>query len=188
MGRPAVFLDRDGTLIEERDYLSDPDQVVLIPGAAPAIRDLQDMGFFAILVTNQSGIGRGYFTEEAYHRVHAALAARLADEGVQLDGAYYCPDAPAEPGIRDAGCRKPGPAMYRAAEQELNVDLARSWYVGDKVSDVLPASDLGGTGVLVRTGYGRISEGDPALGCHVVDDVAAAAALIRGLGGAEAHR
>lgn len=188
MGRPAVFLDRDGTLIEEKEYLSDPAELVMIPGAARAVRDLRDMGFLVVLVTNQSGIGRGYFTEDDYHRVHRELVDRLAAEGAVLDGAYFCPDAPGQAPDSGDGCRKPAPAMYRAAERELGADLGRSWYVGDKPSDILPASTFGGTGVLVRTGFGRRSEEELPVSCHVVDDVADTAALIRGLGGVEAHR
>ena len=185
MGR-AVFLDRDGTLIEDKDYLADPGGVELVPGAAGAVRAFQDLGFLVVLVTNQSGIGRGYFTVEDYQAVHAELVEQLARAGVALDGAYYCPDAPGgEPGHT---CRKPALAMYETASAELGIETTRSYYVGDKASDVAPAEELGGVGILVRTGQGRQSEGEVGEIHHVVDDLPAALALIEGLEGAESSR
>lgn len=150
-GMRAVFLDRDGTLIEEKDYLSDPDQVVLVPGACEGVRRLQEVGLAVVLVTNQSGIGRGYFTVEQYAAVHGELERQLSEGGAQLDGVFFCPDAPGH----EPSCRKPGPAMYLSAEAELKVRLRRSYFVGDKVSDVLPAQTFGGKGLLVTTGFGQ---------------------------------
>lgn len=185
--RPAVFLDRDGTLIEDRHYLSEPSDVRLMDGAAQALERLQKAGYLIVLVTNQSGIGRGYFTEEDYRAVHEELCRRLADQGVRLDGAYHCPDAPdAEP--EGGTCRKPSPVLYRRAERELGLDLRRSWFVGDKVSDVEAAALLGGRGVLVRTGYGVAESAGIPPGCAIVDDLAAAAGLICRPEPADPHR
>ena len=194
-GRRAIFVDRDGTIIEDRHYLSDPDGVHLISGAAEALARLNAAGLTVVLVTNQSGIGRGLFTADEYEAVHRELERQLAAHGVALDGVYVCPDSPLTTGLdrptersSPGTCRKPAPAMYRAAEAELGIDLRRSYYVGDKISDVAPATAFQGTGILVLTGYGRSSEGDVDPGCHVVADLRAAAALILDLEEAEAHR
>ena len=170
--RPAVFLDRDGTLIEERSYLSDPAGVKLIPGALEALRALEEAGLPFVIVTNQSGVARGLYTEDEYHRVAERLQGILEDSGVPPAGTWYCPHHPEVTG--PCACRKPATGMYRDAARALDLDLARSWYVGDKPSDVLPAEELGGQGVLVRTGYGRESEADLPAGAAVVDDLSAA--------------
>ena len=171
-----MFLDRDGTLVEERDYLADPDRVSLVPGVGAALADLRDAGLALVVVTNQSGIARGLYREEDYRSVAARLDALLAAEGVVLDGSYHCPHHPDFTG--PCQCRKPAPGMYRAAAGDLDLALERSWYVGDKLSDVLPALSLGGTGILVRTGYGRESEEALPGGVRVVDDLAEAARVI----------
>jgi D-glycero-D-manno-heptose 1,7-bisphosphate phosphatase len=178
--RRAVFLDRDGTLIEEAHYLSDPAAVRLLPGAAEALARLREAGYALVLVTNQSGIARGLYTEEEYHRVAARLGGLLREAGVPLDAAYYCPHHP-EHGAPCA-CRKPSTGMYEAAAAELGLDPAASWYVGDKESDILPAATLGGQGVLVRTGHGRDEERRAPRGVVVVDDLGEAADLIVGAG------
>ncbi len=178
--RPAVFLDRDGTLIEDADYLADPDGVRLIPGAVEALRRLRDAGYLLVVVTNQSGIARGLYTEADYHAVAARLDAILEREGVPVDAVKYCPHHP--DGTGRCACRKPAAGMYLEAAAELDIDPARSWYVGDKVTDVLPAAELGGRGILVRTGYGAEQEGDAPADVAVVDDVGAAAALVLGAG------
>ncbi len=176
--RRGVFLDRDGTLIEECHYLSDPTLVRLVPGAAEGIRRLQDLGLAVVVITNQSGIGRGYFTEADYYRVAAEVDRQLSEGGAYLDGSYFCPDAPgAETPPRET-CRKPGGAMYEAAQRELKVALRRSYYVGDRVSDVLPAVLFEGQGILVRTGYGAKEERDRPKNVLVADDFPAAVELI----------
>ncbi len=148
--RPAVFLDRDGTLIEDRHYLSDPEGVVLLPGAGEAVARLNRAGLLLLLVTNQSGIGRGYFTEEAFAAVQARLAERLADRGARLDAVYHCPHAPdVDP---PCDCRKPSTGLFVRAAREHGVDLRRSFLIGDRSRDVEPARELGATGILVRTG------------------------------------
>ena len=145
--RPAAFLDRDGTLIDDAHYIARPEQVVLRPGAAQAVKRLNDAGVPAIVVTNQSGIGRGLLTVADYERVTARLAELLAEAGARVDATYFCPHDPTagEP----CECRKPAVGMYRQAADEHGVDLARSLFVGDRLRDVEPASTLGGTGVLV---------------------------------------
>ena len=177
-GRRAVFLDRDGTLIVERHYLADPAGVRLVPGCVDALRRLRDTGYLLVVVTNQSGIDRGLYTLADYHAVAARLSAVLEREGVLPDATYFCPHHPEGSGPCD--CRKPATGMHRRAAADLGIDLAASWYVGDKRSDVLPARVLGGKGVLVRSGYGREAERDVPAGVSVVDDVAAAARLITG--------
>lgn len=184
---PAVFLDRDGTLIEDRHYLSDPSQVQLYKGAAEAVRAMKKAGYAIVLVTNQSGIGRGYFTEDDYRAVHGELTRQLAAGGIRLDGSYHCPDAPGGAPV-ESTCRKPSPVLYRRAERELDLDLQRSWFVGDKVSDVEPAESLGGRGILVRTGYGQSEAAKAPPNCRVVDDLEAAADLICGPEAADPHR
>ena len=174
--RRAVFLDRDGTLIEEGIYLSDPDRVVLLPGTAAALSDLRDAGFMLVVVTNQSGIARGLFSEDDYHAVAQRLDDVLAEAGSPVDATMYCPHHP------DFGpaceCRKPATGMYRQAAAELGLDLADSYYVGDRVRDVAPARELGGVGVLVRTGYGADEAARVPAGTAVVDDLGGAARLI----------
>jgi D-glycero-D-manno-heptose 1,7-bisphosphate phosphatase len=187
--RPAVFLDRDGTLIEDLDYLADPDAIRFIPGAVEALRRLRRNGFACVIVTNQSGIGRGMITPDQLERVHARLNRLLEEQGAPLDGTYYCPEAPrgGPEGVVEHEDRKPGPGMLIRAALELDLDLGSSWMVGDKLSDVLAGFNAGCLGsIRVRTGKGRASEPDSARTLRpefpIVDDLAAAAALI--LGGA----
>jgi D-glycero-D-manno-heptose 1,7-bisphosphate phosphatase len=157
--RPAVFLDRDGTLIHDRNYLADPAGVELFTGAAEAVARLNRAGFFVALVTNQSGIGRGYFTEAQYQAVHQRLVALLAAEGARLDAVYHCPLAPDAP---DPGAmRKPGAGMFLRAAREHGLDLARSWLVGDRLRDVSPAAELGARALLVRSDQTEPASGSP---------------------------
>lgn len=172
----AVFLDRDGTIIEESHYLADPDGVRLIPGAVDALRSLAADGWLLVMVTNQSGIARGLYTEAAFRAVQDRLEMELAGHGVSLDGVYHCPHHPAFTGPCE--CRKPGLGLYQRAAAELDVDLTRSVYIGDRVSDVLPAIATGGTGILVRTGYGDAEESRVPAGVHVVDDLGEATRLL----------
>lgn len=174
--RPAAFLDRDGTVIEERDYLADPDGVALIAGAAEAIRSLSGAGLAVVIVTNQSGIARGLYSEADYHAVAERLGEVLANLRAPVEAVYYCPHHPDFSGPCD--CRKPGTGMYLQAARELGLDPAGSFYVGDRVKDVTPAQRLGGEGILVRTGYGAVEEPRVPSGVTVVDDLAGAARLI----------
>lgn len=170
--RPAVFVDRDGTVIQEKSYLADPDGVVLIPGAAEGIRRLKDAGFVVVVVTNQSGIARGLYSVDDYHAVARRVDEVLGQEGAAPDATYFCPHHPDATGPCD--CRKPDTGMHRRAGERFGLDYAASHYVGDKRSDVLPARELGGQGILVRTGYGRENEGLVGADVWVVDDLPAA--------------
>jgi D-glycero-D-manno-heptose 1,7-bisphosphate phosphatase len=152
---PAVFLDRDGTLIVEKEYLADPAGVVLFPGVGAALRRLMDGGFRLFIVTNQSGIGRGYYTEADMHRVNARLGELLAPEGVRLERIYFSPEAPDQP----SRGRKPSPQFLFDARDEFGVDLARSYIIGDKLIDLECGWNAGTRrSVLVRTGYGGAVE------------------------------
>jgi D-glycero-D-manno-heptose 1,7-bisphosphate phosphatase len=169
--RRAVFLDRDGTLIVDRHYLSDPEGVELLPGAGEAVARFNRAGLATLLVTNQSGIGRGYFTEAQYRSVHARLVEALAAHGARLDGEYHCPLAPGDPDPQET--RKPGMGMFARAAAEHGVDLARSFFVGDRVRDVAAAQRVGGTAILVRGPQSE--EGVEELGyVTVVDSLAEA--------------
>jgi len=149
VSRPAVFLDRDGTIIRDFHFVGKPEQVELMPGAAAAIRRLNEAKLPVILVTNQSGIARGYFTEFDYARVQERLASSLAESGARWDATYMCPHHPDVGG--ECQCRKPGTLLFSRAAEEHGLDLARSWFVGDKLRDVIPAAAFGGRGVLVPT-------------------------------------
>jgi D-glycero-D-manno-heptose 1,7-bisphosphate phosphatase len=176
--RPAVFLDRDGTLIEEVNYLADPDGVVLIPGAVEALTLLRDAGFALVVVTNQSGIARGVYGVEDYEAVAQRLNELLAAHGLRLDATHFCPHHPDVSG--DCFCRKPATGMHRKAAEELGLDPTRSFFVGDRVRDLLPALELGGEGVLVRTGYGAEEEGALPEVFQVTDDLLEAVHWILG--------
>jgi D-glycero-D-manno-heptose 1,7-bisphosphate phosphatase len=146
-GRAAVFLDRDGTIIEDVGYLGDPERVRLLPGAAEAIGRLNRAELLTVVVTNQSGIARGLFDEKAYQATRVRLDRLLADQGARLDGQYHCPHHPELSGPCE--CRKPGPLLYRRAAEDLAIDLTASWWVGDRLHDVLPAVALGGRGIVL---------------------------------------
>ncbi len=158
VSRPAVFIDRDGTLTEEVGYVNHPSRLRLLPRAAQAIRRLNEAEVAAVLVTNQAGIARGYFSEDVLHAVNDSLVAQLKDAGAHLDGIYVCPHHPreGEPPFRaDCDCRKPKPGLLVRAAAELGLDLRACTMVGDKASDLVPARTVGARGVLVLTGYGR---------------------------------
>jgi D,D-heptose 1,7-bisphosphate phosphatase len=182
--RPAVFLDRDGTLIEQVHYLADPELVRLLPGAGETLRRLRDAGFATVLVTNQSAIARGILTEARLHLIHDEMNRQLAAEGTAIDAIYFCPEAPAgdDRTVVEHGDRKPGPGMLLRAAGEMDLDLDASWMVGDMISDVLAGINAGCRGsILVRTGKG-LSRGEEALGLEsqyrVADDLLAAVDLI----------
>ena len=181
--RPAVFLDRDGTLLEEAGYVDRLERLVFFPYSVDAVRLLNRSGLAVIVFTNQSGVGRGLYTESFVAEAHALMTARLAAGGARLDGVYYCPHHPAaevEQYRLACECRKPGTGMMRQAAADLGLDLSRSFTVGDKWSDVLAARASGGRGILVRTGYGRATDADHPEGgaVAVVDDLIAATAWI----------
>jgi len=178
VSRPAAFLDRDGTIIEERDYLADPAGVALLPRAAAGLRGLADAGFALVLVTNQSGIARGFFDEAALQRVQRQLERLLHAEGIAFDGVYVCPHHPEHSGPCD--CRKPGTLLFRRAAGELGLDLRQSVFAGDRLRDVLPALELGGRAVLVRTGYGAAEAERAPAGVETVADLEELVALVSG--------
>ena len=156
-GDPAVFIDRDGTLTEEVGYVNHPRRLRLLPGSAEAIRRLNRSGFKAVMVTNQSGVARGYFSEEVLHAVNEALVSQLKAEGAYLDGLYVCLHHPTvgDPPYRAVcDCRKPEPGLLTRAAGDLGLDLSRSWMVGDKISDILAGRRAGAGSILVLTGYG----------------------------------
>ena len=150
MSKPTIFLDRDGTIIVEKHYLSDPALVELEAGAAQGLKLLCDMGLTLVVVSNQSGIGRGKFSMETAHAMNARVAELLAEHGVSIAGWYMCPHAPGT----DCSCRKPLPGMAHQAHEELGVPLAGCYVIGDKRIDVELGQALGGTGLLVTTGHG----------------------------------
>jgi D-glycero-D-manno-heptose 1,7-bisphosphate phosphatase len=155
---PAVFLDRDGTLIEEQGYLNDLALVRPFPWSAAALRALSGAGYALVVVTNQAGVARGYFDEAFVRRTHVHLDALLRADGVAVGGYYYCPHHPegvVEPYRVTCRCRKPAPGMIEDAARDLALDVARSFVIGDKWLDVGLAAAAGASGVLVRTGYGR---------------------------------
>lgn len=172
----AAFLDRDGTLVEDPGFLSDPARVRLLPGVAEALRDLEAMGMLRIVVTNQSGIGRGHFAESDLAAVHAEIARQLAAQSASITAWYHCPHLP------DAGCacRKPGTLLHETAIAEHGIDPEASWCIGDRLSDVVPAATLGARAILVESGDGpRHADDAHARGIPVVPDLRGAVAEMR---------
>lgn len=176
--RPAVFLDRDGTVIDEVGHLGEPDRVVLLPGVPKALRRLSEAGYALVVVTNQAGVARGYFTEDDVGAVNERTASLLEEEGVALDGCYHCPHHPDFTGACD--CRKPLPGMLLRAADDLELDLSRSWMVGDHPSDAEAGAAAGARPIMVRTGHGLLPGANhgPPPGVPVVDDLPAAVDLI----------
>ena len=176
--RRFVVLDRDGTLIVEKHYLSDPDEVELIHGAGSALRRLSGLGLGLVVVTNQSGIGRGFFSRERLSEIHARVEALLAAEGVRLAGIFVCPHHPDE----GCACRKPRTALLVRAARELGFEPVRAFVVGDMATDIDLGRAVGATTLLVRTGHGaRAVEAGDVRADHVVSDLAEAAARIERL-------
>ncbi len=182
---PAVFLDRDGTLIEEAGYLDSLERLQWFPWTVDALRLLERAGYRRVVVTNQSGIAQGLFDEAFVQATHAELSARLEAAGASLDGYYYCPHHPAgavERLTQACRCRKPGPALIEQAALDLDIDLARSFVIGDRWSDVQLAAAAGlKGGILLRTGYGRSAERRPLPGVRpalVADHLMAAVSWI----------
>ena len=149
--KPAVFLDRDGTIIEDRNFITRTEDVHFLPGAVAALRALQRAGFLLFIVTNQSGVGRGLMEIADVERLHRFLAAQLAKQGVKLDGVYVCPHHPND----GCACRKPLPKHLLSAAEAHGVDLTRSYLVGDRLSDVETAQNAGCIPILVETGLGK---------------------------------
>jgi D-glycero-D-manno-heptose 1,7-bisphosphate phosphatase len=149
--RPAAFLDRDGTLIDDAYYVYGPEDVALLPGAATAVRALNDAGWLVIVVTNQSGVSRGHFSHDELRRTNNRVAELLAREGARLDGVYYCPHLP----WSGCACRKPAAGMIEQACAHFPIDRAASWVIGDKIVDVQLGRSAGCSSALVLTGFGR---------------------------------
>ena len=170
------MLDRDGTVNVDVAYLSRPEDLVLIPNAAAGLRQMQSLGLGLVIVTNQSGIARGFFDESTLQVIHDRLRQILREEGVELDGVYYCPHHPQD----GCGCRKPGTLLAVQASRELGFDLQQSFVVGDKATDIGLGARVGATTFLVETGAGRLyppeSEFQPD---YVVADLQAAAEIIK---------
>ena len=179
-GTPAVFLDRDGTLIVDRHYLHRPEEVEFLPGAVAALRRFSEAGFALVVVTNQSGVGRGYFTMEDVDRVHRFIAEACAREGVQFRAFYSAPEAPDQP----SRGRKPSPQFLYDARDAFGLDLSRSYMVGDKRVDLEAGWNAGvGESFLVRTGYGaevERKEGAALAPARVVDGLPEMADLLLG--------
>lgn len=153
---PVAFLDRDGTLIRDVNFIGRPEQVELLPGAAVAVRRLNRAGIPAIVITNQSGIARGYFSEADYEKVHERVLALLQKENASIHAAYHCPHHPDVGGPCE--CRKPGTLLYRRAIAEHAIDASASWFIGDRLRDVLPALEFGGHGVMVPSDQTPMAE------------------------------
>jgi len=165
----AVFLDRDGTLIEEKEYLHRPEAVVIFPGAGTALKQLQEAGFLLFIVSNQAGVGRGYFTLADVEKVHRHLAGEFTRDGVRFENIYFAPEAPGQP----SRGRKPSPQFLFDARDQYGVELDRSYMIGDKLIDLECGWNAGvRKSILVRTGYGAEVERQSAdkLGDAVVVD------------------
>lgn len=181
---PAVFLDRDGTVIEDVGYLDAVEQIAFFPWSVDAIRALNRAGLPVVVITNQSGVARGRFTEAHVAEAHRAIDARLAAGNAHIDAYYYCPHHPdgAVPEYtRVCDCRKPGRGLVDRAVRDLSLDAARSFVVGDRWLDIGMAHAIGGRGILVRTGVGAAQEREPVEGVTadaIVDNLAAAASWI----------
>lgn len=147
----AVFLDRDGTINEDTGYIDSPERLSIIDGVSSAIKRLNSKGFKVIIITNQSGIARGYFSKDAADAVNTRLIEVLEKQGAHLDGIYYCPHHPDD----NCECRKPKTGMLEKAKEDMHIDFKQSYVIGDKVSDVEIARNIGGKGILVLTGSGK---------------------------------
>ena len=180
--RRFVILDRDGTLIREYGYLRDPRKVELLPGVVVGLRRMQRMGLGLVVITNQSGVGRGYFTEKILARIHHRMVSLLSAHGIELDGIYHCPHTPEA----RCTCRKPRLGMLRQAAHDLGFVMCRSIIIGDKECDIRLGRNAGATSILVRTGYGAEIEKDAGLMRRlrhdaIVDDLGKAAEWIQRL-------
>ena len=172
-----ILLDRDGTIIVEKNYLSTATGLELLPGALEGLRSLREAGFGLIVVTNQSGIGRGKLTLETLAKIHAELQRQLAAGGVRIDAFYHCPHVPED----NCECRKPKPLLAFRAASDLGFDLRHSFVIGDKPADIDLGRNCGARTILVRTGYGRDFEASGLTADFMADDLLEAARCIRGI-------
>ena len=176
----AVFLDRDGTLNEEIGYLHRVEDFCWIPGAREAILALNQAGLVTIVVTNQAGIARGYFDEQAVHRLHAYMSESLREIDARIDAFYFCPfhpEATREAYRCHSPYRKPGTGMFEQAREDWSIDVEHSYVIGDSNTDIVPGRKLGMTTILVSTGYGSAERAETAAD-YVVKDVGAAVAVV----------
>lgn len=181
----AVFLDRDGTINEEVNYLGSVDQLRFIKGAEAAIARLNEAALKVIVITNQAGVARGYFPKDAVEQIHSKMEERLKARGAHVHAFYYCPHHPSEglgPYRVECDCRKPKPGLLHKAAREFDIDLSRSFVVGDNVNDLLAGYAAGCRLVLVRTGYGRETErrlaGTPIRPDYIANDLLEASSWI----------
>jgi len=184
--RPAVFIDRDGTINEQMGYINHISRFVLLPGSAEAIRLFNENGYLVVVVSNQSGVGRGYFPLELVNEVHDRMKTLLAGEGARVDGIFFCPHYPGgklpEYSV-SCECRKPGTGLIKMACESFDIDLENSYVIGDRSTDVELARNAGARGILVKTGYGRgdleyVFPGLPFRPLHTADDLLEAARWI----------
>ncbi|MDD1795267.1 D-glycero-beta-D-manno-heptose 1,7-bisphosphate 7-phosphatase [Enterovibrio makurazakiensis] len=175
MAKPAVFIDRDGVINVDHGYISKVDDFEYIDGVFDACRAFKDMGYLLVLVTNQSGIARGYYSEDDFLSLTEWMDWNFADKGVEFDGIYYCPHHPEHGDEKykiDCECRKPKPGMFLSAREYLNIDMTQSVMIGDKADDMRAAGDAGvKTKILVRTGK-QVTEDAETLASVVLDSIA----------------
>jgi len=181
--KSAVFLDRDGTIITDKHFLSDPDLVEILPGAVEGIRILNECGIPVVVVSNQSGVARGYFGIDAVDAVNNRIAQIFSERGAKIDKFYFCPHHPegeVEEFKKECDCRKPKTGMAEKASKELCINLKKSFVVGDKISDLEFAKNIEAKAILVRTGEGSITESEIGIGdvCAVFDTFSGAVEFI----------
>jgi D-glycero-D-manno-heptose 1,7-bisphosphate phosphatase len=183
--RPAVFLDRDGTINEEMGYINHPDRFRLVPNSGPGIALLNRAGILVVVATNQSGTARGYFPASLIPKIHSLMQQLLAQQQARVDAIYVCQHAP----DADCACRKPQPGLLHRAARDLDIDLTRSYVVGDRFKDIQLAANVGAKGILVLTGYGKgeleYYEGDRLVEPHYIaaDLLDAAEWILKDMGG-----
>lgn len=171
---PAVFLDRDGTIIEHVDYLHEAERVSFLPGVFPALQRMRELGYRLIIVTNQPGIGTGYFTKDDFFRVNKKFLTEAHHAGVRFDRILFCPHSVGD----NCSCRKPGAALLLRVEEELNLDMSRSFMIGDMTTDVEAGARAGCRTILLRSGFGGSDKRSSASPDYVVDNLSAAADII----------
>ena len=174
MSKPAIFIDRDGTLNVEKNYLHLWQDWEWIPGAVEAIKHFNAAGYLVIVTSNQAGVARGLYSEADIDALHHQVDADLQRQGGRIDAYYYCPHHPEHGAVRDCDCRKPEPGMLLQAAREHEIDLASSYMIGDKVSDVEAGLNAGVIPILVETGYGAEERNELPPNVLVVSDIGAA--------------
>jgi D-glycero-D-manno-heptose 1,7-bisphosphate phosphatase len=187
MKKAAIFLDRDGTLNVEKGHLFRYEDWEWIPGAVEAIIQINRMDLMAIVITNQAGVARGYYDEEAIHELHNQVSNLLSQCGARIDAYYYCPHHPQYGAMVNCTCRKPAPGMLLQAGVDHNLDMSRSWIIGDKLSDVEAGFRAGATPILVRTGYGEMQQALGAPGVQIQPDILSAVQYIERSGQRRLH-